>query len=75
VRGERSRCGVRWETRGWLLTLSFAAVAIALLVLLRESSARVPVVILLFALYALVALVTGGRQPGETIHPPTTSRA
>ena len=58
--------------QGWLLTVSFAALAVTLLVVLRDSSARVPLVVVLFAVYAMVALATGGRSRDDTVMPGLT---
>jgi ABC-2 type transport system ATP-binding protein len=65
----RRRVGFGWQPnswQGWLLTAIFVALVLVLLVTLRASSARVPLVILLFAVYAMVALATGGRTRDET---------
>ncbi len=59
----------RWQ--GWCATLVAVGGAIGVLVLMRGSSARVPVVILIVAAYAVVALRTGGAQPNEA--PPSDS--
>ena len=64
----RRRTGLGWRPvswQGWLVTLVAVGSAIGVLVLLRGSSARVPVVIVILAVYAVVALRTGGAQADE----------
>ena len=64
----RRRIGLGWRPvswQGWLITCFVIAALIAVLALLRTSPARIPVVILLLAAYAAVALATGGRRPFE----------
>jgi hypothetical protein len=59
------RVGIGWTPaswQGWLLTLALAAGVIGVLAGLRGSSARVPVAIAIVAVYAIVALATGGAQ-------------
>ena len=61
----RRRVGLGWRPvswQGWLVTGVSAAVVIGVLVLLRRSAARVPVTIGVIALYALIALATGGAR-------------
>ena len=65
---QRRRVGLGWrpvDWHGWVATLIAVLVAIAVLVLLHGSSARVPVTILVVAAYAVVALATGGARPAE----------
>ena len=65
---QRRRVGFGWrpaDWHGWVVTLFAVAAVIAVLVLLRTSSARIPVTILVVAAYAVVALATGGARPGE----------
>ena len=52
-----------WQ--GWTITFVAVAAAITVVVLLRSSVARIPFLILILALYALVALLTGGRRQAE----------
>jgi ABC-2 type transport system ATP-binding protein len=62
----RRRVGLGWRPvswEGWLVTVVAAAAVIGALALLGTSS-RIPVVILVVALYAIVALATGGTRPG-----------
>ena len=64
----RRRIGLGWRPagwQGWLITLVAVAAVITVLALLRTSPARIPVVILIIAAYAVVALATGGRHALE----------
>src|ERR1700730_8012814 len=64
----RRRVGFGWrpaDWRGWAITLLAVAVWIAVVVLLRGSSARIPVMILIVVAYIVVALATGGTRPIE----------
>jgi ABC-2 type transport system ATP-binding protein len=54
---------VAWQ--GWLATLVAVALVVGVLVGLRGSSARIPIVILILAAYAMLALRTGGASVGE----------
>jgi ABC-2 type transport system ATP-binding protein len=68
----RRRSGLGWRPvawQGWLVTLVAFGSAIGELVLMRGSSARVPVVIVILAVYAAVALRTGGAQADEAPQP------
>jgi ABC-2 type transport system ATP-binding protein len=65
----RRRVGVGWrpaDWRGWLVTSVAAVAVLAVLLLLHGSSARVPLTILIVAVYAVVALATGGARAAET---------
>jgi ABC-2 type transport system ATP-binding protein len=65
---QRRRVGLGWrpaDWHGWAITLLAVAAVIAVLVLLRTSSARIPVTILIVAAYAGIALATGGARPAE----------
>jgi ABC-type multidrug transport system ATPase subunit len=65
---QRRRVGFGWRPitwQGWLVTVLAAALAVDALTVLRGSSARVPIVILIVAVYAVVALATGGARPAE----------
>src|ERR1700674_4464825 len=65
---QRRRVGFGWrpaDWRGWVVTLLAVAATIAVLILLRGSSARIPVMILIVAAYVVVALATGGTRPAE----------
>src|SRR5579862_5169476 len=62
---QRRRVGLGWRPaswQGWVTTGLAAAAMIAALTLLRGSSARVPVAILIVAVYAVIALATGGSR-------------
>jgi ABC-2 type transport system ATP-binding protein len=66
---QRRRVGFGWRPvswQGWALTLLAVGSAIAVVVLLRKSAARIPFLILILALYAVVALLTGGRESADT---------
>jgi ABC-2 type transport system ATP-binding protein len=65
---QRRRVGLGWRPaswQGWLVTLLTSGGLIAVFTLLRGSSARVPVVILVLAAYAMIALATGGARSAE----------
>jgi ABC-2 type transport system ATP-binding protein len=70
---ERRRVGVGWRPaswQGWLITLVLVAAIVVVLTVLRGSSARIPIAILIAAGYAVIALATGGsRLPA--VAPPT----
>jgi ABC-2 type transport system ATP-binding protein len=62
----RRRVGLGWRPvswQGWLITAVAAACVIGAVTLTGSSAARIPVVILIGAVYAIVALTTGGRTP------------
>jgi ABC-2 type transport system ATP-binding protein len=64
----RRRVGFGWRPitwQGWLVTLVAVALAVGALTFLHASSARAPIVILIVAIYAVVALATGGVRPAE----------
>jgi len=52
-----------------VITLAVVGAVVAVVVLLRGSSARIPVVIAIIAAYVVVALATGGSRPGEVRSP------
>jgi ABC-2 type transport system ATP-binding protein len=58
---------IRWQ--GWLVTVLAVAFAIGALTILHGSSARVPIVILIVAVYAAVAVATGGARRVEAAAP------
>ncbi len=65
---QRRRVGLGWrpaDWHGWAITALTIAAVVAVLTVLRTSSARIPVAILIFAVYAVVALATGGARPPE----------
>jgi len=65
---QRRRTGLGWRPasrEGWAITVVVVGAVIVVVVLLRSSSARIPVVIAILAVYAVIALVTGGSKPGE----------
>jgi ABC-2 type transport system ATP-binding protein len=69
---QRRRTGLGWRPvgrKGWAITLVVVGAEVAVVVLLRGSSARIPVVIAILAAYAAVALATGGSRPGEAPSP------
>jgi ABC-2 type transport system ATP-binding protein len=68
----RRRTGLGWQPegwQGWAITLVVVGAVVAVVVLLRGSSARVPVVIGIFVAYAAVALATGGSRRGDVTSP------
>jgi ABC-2 type transport system ATP-binding protein len=68
----RRRTGLGWQPaswQGWAITLVVIGAVIAVVVSLRGSSARIPVVIAIVVGYAVVALATGGSRPGEVPSP------
>jgi ABC-2 type transport system ATP-binding protein len=68
----RRRVGVGWRPITWegrLVTVAAVALAVGALTLLHASSARVPIVILIGAVYAVVALATGGAGPAKAAGP------
>jgi ABC-2 type transport system ATP-binding protein len=74
----RRSTGLGWRPaawQGWLVTAVTLALAVGVLAGLRSSPARIPVVILVLAVYVMVALATGGAQaadetrPGEVLRP------
>jgi ABC-2 type transport system ATP-binding protein len=65
---QRRRVGFGWrpaDWHGWAVTLFAVGAVVAVLLLLRASAARIPVTILIVAVYAVVALAAGGARPGE----------
>ena len=65
---QRRRVGFGWRPitwQGWLVTVLAVALAAGALTILHGSSARVPIVILIVAVYAVVALATGGARTAE----------
>jgi hypothetical protein len=61
----RRRVGVGWTPatwQGWAITLAAAAGVTGSLALLRHSEARIPIVVVIFAIYVGVVLVTGGAR-------------
>ncbi|MGN6380184.1 MAG: ATP-binding cassette domain-containing protein [Gaiellales bacterium] len=61
---------VAWQ--GWLITLVTVALMVGVVTLMRGSGDRVPVVILIVAVYSVVALATGGARgaPAAVMEPP-----
>src|SRR5262249_14395509 len=51
---------VSWQ--GWAVSAAALALAVAVLALMHGSPERIPLVILILAVYAVVALLTGGRR-------------
>jgi ABC-2 type transport system ATP-binding protein len=69
---ERRRVGFGWRPvawQGWLVTILAAAGLVAVLTLLRGSSARIPLAVLIVAAYAVVALATGGSKAAPAPRP------
>ena len=69
---QRRRVGLGWRPaswQGWLITLLMVAAVIAILVLLSGSSVRVPVVIVILVVYAIIALATGGSRSPDVAPP------
>lgn len=66
----RRKVGFGWQPiswQGWLVTAVAGAGAVGAVTLLHGSAARVPIVILIVAVYVVVALSTGGaRSPAST---------
>ncbi len=58
---------IRWQ--GWLVSVLAVALAVGALTILHGSSARVPIVILIVAIYAAVALATGGARSAAAAAP------
>jgi ABC-2 type transport system ATP-binding protein len=66
----RRRVGLGWRPisrQGWLVTVLAVELAVGALTILHRSSARVPIVILIVAVYAAVALATGGARRVEAV--------
>ncbi|HXR12829.1 MAG TPA: hypothetical protein VN770_11075, partial [Gaiellaceae bacterium] len=64
----RRRIGFGWRPatwQGWLITAAAAGLVIGTLAAVRGSSQRLPIVIGIVALYAVVALATGGTRAAE----------
>jgi len=65
------RIGLGWRPaswQGWVVTLVSVAALVAAVTLLRGSSARAPVAILVVAVYSIVAFATGGSRAATTAH-------
>jgi len=75
----RRRVGLGWRPvtwQGWLVTAVAGGLVVAVLVVMRTSPARIPIAVLILALYAIVALLTGGaRSEGGPPPAPGTSQA
>ena len=68
----RRRVGLGWRPvtwQGWLVTAVAAGLVIAVLAAMRASSARIPIAVLILALYAIVALLTGGVRGQDHAQP------
>ncbi len=69
---QRRRTGLGWQPaawEGWAITLVVVGAVVTVVVLLRGSSARIPVVIAILGVYVVVALATGGSRPGAVPSP------
>jgi ABC-2 type transport system ATP-binding protein len=69
---ERKRSGLGWRPaawQGWTITLVAVGAMVAVLVLLSGQPVRVPIVIAIVAVYAGVALLTGGLRRAEALPP------
>ena len=61
----RRQVGLGWRPvswQGWAVTLIAVALIVGVLAALHASPARIPIVIAILAVYACVAVVTGGRE-------------
>jgi len=68
----RRRVGFGWRPvswQGWAVTLAAVTSAIAVVVSLRASAVRIPFLLLILGAYAVIALVTGGRESADTPPP------
>jgi ABC-2 type transport system ATP-binding protein len=68
----RRRVGLGWRPvtlQGWLVIAVAAGLVIAVLAAMRASSARIPIAVLILALYAIVALLTGGARGQDHAQP------
>jgi ABC-2 type transport system ATP-binding protein len=68
----RRSVGLGWRPstwQGWLVTMVAVALVVGVLALLPRSYARVPVVILIVAAYAVVSLRAGGAKADEAVPP------
>ena len=68
----RREAGFGWRPvcwQGWLVTAVALAGVVGVLTLMRSSAGRVPVVILIVAAYAVVALWAGGAQADPALPP------
>src|SRR5580704_13897944 len=66
----RRRIGIGWQPaswEGWLATALAVGGEIGVLAALRHTSARIPLAILIAALYTMLALVSGGRRAAEPV--------
>jgi ABC-2 type transport system ATP-binding protein len=71
----RRRVGLGWRPvswQGWLVS-GVAAVLVVVAIVLLHTSARIPIVILIVAVYAVVALLTGGARPETDAEAPAAS--
>jgi ABC-2 type transport system ATP-binding protein len=65
----RRGAGVGWRPvswQGWTITLAAVVLVVGVLVLLRSSPGRIPLAVLVLAVYAIVARLTGGSPPDVT---------
>ncbi len=64
----RRRTGLGWRPvswQGWLVTVAAVGSMIGVLAVMRGSPSRIPVVIVILAVYAAIALRTGGAHAAE----------
>ena len=72
----RRRVGFGWRPvgwQGWLITLLAVTAAVVVVVVFRGPAVRIPVLVLIVACYAVVALLTGGRRSDDA--PPSRDAA
>jgi ABC-2 type transport system ATP-binding protein len=68
----RRRVGLGWRPvswQGWLVTGVAVALVIGVLVFLRSSAARIPATIAVLAVYAMIALASGGARSDAAPQP------
>ncbi len=66
----RRRVGLGWRPvswQGWLITLVAVTAAVVVVVVVRGPAVRIPVLVLIVAFYAVVALLTGGRRLDDAL--------
>ena len=69
----RRRVGLGWRPvswQGWSISLLAVAAAVVVVIVFRGSALRIPALVLIVALYAVAALLTGGRRADDA--PPSS---